>query len=141
MAPTYSNGQEMVSIYLIKIKITTKFFKLAGYVPHYEILTGNIFGLFEKQDGRHRCFFDFQQGLLWALRSKGYDRQRSQIRRICSPLQNLDWEYFWPHFEKQDGRHGRFFVSHEKCLYLPYYWSWRLGMSRQPIGNHGQGIF
>ena len=27
MAPTYSNGQEMVSIYLIKIKITTKFFK------------------------------------------------------------------------------------------------------------------
>ena len=26
MAPTYSNGQEMVSIYLIKIKITTKFF-------------------------------------------------------------------------------------------------------------------
>ena len=29
MAPTYSNGQEMVSIYLIKIKITTKFFKFA----------------------------------------------------------------------------------------------------------------
>ena len=27
MAPTYSCGQEMVSIYLIKIKITTKFFK------------------------------------------------------------------------------------------------------------------
>ena len=27
MAPTYSNGQEIVSIYLIKIKITTKFFK------------------------------------------------------------------------------------------------------------------
>ena len=27
MAPTYSIGQEMVSIYLIKIKITTKFFK------------------------------------------------------------------------------------------------------------------
>ena len=30
MAPTYSNGQEMVSIYLIKIKITTKFFKFAS---------------------------------------------------------------------------------------------------------------
>ena len=28
MAPTNSYGQEMVSIYLIKIKITTKFFKL-----------------------------------------------------------------------------------------------------------------
>ena len=38
--------------------------KFAGYVPHYKILTGSIFG-------RHRCFF----------------------------------------------------VSHEKCLYLPYYWS------------------
>ena len=35
----------------------------------------------------------------------------------------LAWEYFWPHFEKQDGRHRRFFVSHVKCLYLPYYWS------------------
>ena len=46
--------------------------KFAGYVPHYKILTGNIFGLIlKKQDGRHRCFF----------------------------------------------------VSHEKCLYLPYYWS------------------
>ena len=30
MAPTYSIGQEMVSIYLIKIKITTKFFNSAG---------------------------------------------------------------------------------------------------------------
>ena len=20
----------------------------------------------------------------------------------------IAWEYFWPHFEKQDGRHGRF---------------------------------
>ena len=25
-------------------------------------------------------------------------------------LQSLDWEYFWPHFEKQDGRHRRFFA-------------------------------
>ena len=30
MAPTNSYGQEMVSIYLIKIKITTKFFKFMG---------------------------------------------------------------------------------------------------------------
>ena len=36
-------------------------------------------------------------------------------------IQNLDWKYFRPHFEKQDGH--VFFVSHEKCLYLPYYWS------------------
>ena len=32
MAPTYSNGQEMVSIYLIKIKITTKFFKFMSLI-------------------------------------------------------------------------------------------------------------
>ena len=30
MAPTNSYGQEMGSIYLIKIKITTKFFKFAS---------------------------------------------------------------------------------------------------------------
>ena len=23
------------------------------------------------------------------------------MRRVCFSLQNLDWEYFWPHFEKQ----------------------------------------
>ena len=48
--------------------IISRDLKFAGYVPHYKILTGNIFGL---KNGRHRCFF----------------------------------------------------VSHEKCLYLPYYWS------------------
>ena len=46
--------------------------KFAVYVPHYKILTLNIFGLILK---------------------------------------------------KQDGSHGHFFVSHKKCLYLPYYWS------------------
>ena len=45
--------------------------KFAGYVPHYEILTGNIFDLILKNKIVDRCFF----------------------------------------------------VSHEKCLYLPYYWS------------------
>ena len=35
MAPTYSNGQEMVRIYLIKNKITTKFFK-------FDLLTGRV---------------------------------------------------------------------------------------------------
>ena len=33
MAPTNSYGQEMVSIYLIKIKITTKFFNLRWFFP------------------------------------------------------------------------------------------------------------
>ena len=38
MAPTYSNGQEMVSIYLIKIKITTKFFKFEIYIVYFQAL-------------------------------------------------------------------------------------------------------
>ena len=41
MAPTYSNGQEMVSIYLIKIKITTKFFKFVSVELFcHSLLTG-----------------------------------------------------------------------------------------------------
>ena len=31
----------------------------------------------------------------------------------------LTGNIFWPHFEKQDGRHRHFFGSNEKCLYLP----------------------
>ena len=64
--------------------------KFAGYVPHYKILTGNIFGLILKNKMAATFFL---------------------------------------------------FVSHEKCLYLPYYWSYRFGMVNQPVGNHGLGIF
>ena len=49
MAPTNSYGQEMVSIYLIKIKITTKFFKLKYRTSCYS--AGNIFKL-------HSDYFD-----------------------------------------------------------------------------------
>ena len=45
----------------------------------------------------------------WSSRTKGIIG-RSQIRRICSSLQNLDWKYFSPHFEKKDGCHGGFFL-------------------------------
>ena len=37
MAPTYSYGQEMVSIYLIKIKITTKFFNFV-FLPYISFI-------------------------------------------------------------------------------------------------------
>ena len=46
--------------------------KFTGYVPHYKILTGNVFGLILKNK----------------MAAKGIS-----------------------------------FVSQEKCLYLPYYWS------------------
>ena len=36
--------------------------------------------------------------------------------KIYSSLQNFVWEYFWPHFEKQDGRQGLFAIfSKESC--------------------------
>ena len=43
MAPTNSYGQEMVSIYLIKIKITTKFFKFIGKLFYLFPVLNNLF--------------------------------------------------------------------------------------------------
>ena len=31
-------------------------------------------------------------------------------------ITKIDWKYFWPHFEKQDGRHGRFFLVMKSAL-------------------------
>ena len=56
----------------MKKNIISTLLKFAGYIHNHKILPGNIFGLiFEKQDGRHRRFFDFQQGLCWPSRAKG----------------------------------------------------------------------
>ena len=68
-------------------------------------------------------FSTFSKDFCWRSRAKGIIGRDLNFAGYVSSLQILDWEYFWPHFEKQDGRHGRFFISHEKCLYLPYYWS------------------
>ena len=40
---------------------------------------------------------------------KKYYSYPSQIYRIYSLPYNLAWEYFWPHVEKQDCCHRRFF--------------------------------
>ena len=89
MAPTYSNGQEMVSIYLIKIKITTKFFKFhcfrsnkkniiasvlkfARYIYNHKILPANIFGLILKNKmAATGVFFTFSKDFWWPSRPKG----------------------------------------------------------------------
>ena len=70
MAPTYSNGQEMVSIYLIKIKITTKFFKFAGNVTLVNVAGNNEINASSKtqssslvqltQDGKVSSLKNFQ---------------------------------------------------------------------------------
>ena len=41
-------------------------------------------------------------------RGKGIVGRVFKICRIYSSVQNLAWEYFWPHFEKQDSHHGHF---------------------------------
>ena len=97
--------------------------KFAGYIHNHKMLPGNIFGLILKNKmAATGIFSTFSKDFWWPSRANGIIG-RYQIHRVCSSLQNLDWEYFWPHFEKQDGRHRRFFVSHKKCLYLPYCWS------------------
>ena len=40
--------------------------------------------------------------------------------RLCLALENLAWEYFWPHFEKQVGRQScfsTFFLSFSSFSY------------------------
>ena len=41
--------------------------KLAGYVHHYKILTGNILASFEIQDGRHGHFFSVMKSAYISL--------------------------------------------------------------------------
>ena len=62
MAPTYSNGQEMVSIYLIKIKITTKFFKFGGEAFHGVQTDSSKFGVICLKLKVRREFFLFLIG-------------------------------------------------------------------------------
>ena len=44
--------------------------KFIGYIHNHKILPGNIFGPFEKQDGRHRHFFTFSKDFCWPSRAK-----------------------------------------------------------------------
>ena len=37
------------------------------------------------------------------------------VFKFAGYIHHLVSQYFWPHFEKQDGRHGQFFEN-----YLPY---------------------
>ena len=83
------------------------------------MLPGNIFSLILKNKMAARDVYStLNKDFCWPSRAKGI-----MGRDLKFEGSNLDWECFWPHFEKQDGRHGHFFVSHEKCLYLSYYWS------------------
>ena len=56
-------------------------------------------------------------------------------------ITSLDWEYFWPHFEQQDGRLRHFF-SVMKSAYISLIIGPRVWDVKQTCeGNHGLGIF
>ena len=94
--------------------IIASLLKFAGYIHNHKILPENIFGRILKNKMAVRDVYStLSKDFCWPSRAKGIIGRDSDSQDI-----NLDWEYFWHHFEKQDGRH-----SHEKCLYLPYYWS------------------
>ena len=108
---------------LIEKNIIATLLNFTGYIHSHKILPGNIFGpILKNKMAAMGIFSTFSKDFCWPSRAKGITGRDIKIAG-CFLVQNLDSEYFWPHFEKQDGRHGRFFVSHEKCLCLPYYWS------------------
>ena len=102
--------------------IIASLLRFAGYIHNHKILPGNIFGLILKNKMAARDVYStLSKDFCWPSRAKGIIGRDLKFAG-CIPHYKI-LEYFWAHFEKQDGRYGRFFVSHEKCLYLPYYWS------------------
>ena len=102
------------------------------------MLAGNIFGLILKNKMAARDVYStLNKDFCWPSRAKGIIGRDLKFAGYVPHYKMLTGNIFWPHFEKQDGRHRCFFVSHKKCLYLPYYWSYRFGMVNQPVGNHG----
>ena len=72
--------------------IIASLLKFAAYIHNNKIFPGNIFVLVLKKKMADRDVYStLSKDFCWPCRA---------IRRICSSLQNLDWEYFWPHFQK-----------------------------------------
>ena len=83
-------------------------------------MPGNTFGLILKNKMAARdVYLILSKDFFWPSRVKGFIGIDLKFAGYVSHYKILTGR----HFEKQDGRHGHFFVSHEKCLYLPYYWS------------------
>ena len=107
-----------------KKNIIASLLKFAGYIHSHKILPGNIFGLFLKNKmAATGVFSTFCKEFCWPSRAKGIIGRDLKFAGYVPHYKILTMNIFWPHFEKQDGCHGRFFVSHEKYFYLPYYWS------------------
>ena len=94
----------------------------AGYIHNHKILPGNIFGLILKNKMAARdVYLTLNKDFCWPSIAKGIIDRDLTFTGYVPHYKIL--EYLWPYFEKQDGRHRHFFVSHKKCLYFLYYWS------------------
>ena len=83
------------------------------------MLPGNIFGLILKNKMAARDVYStLNKDFCWTSRAKGIIGRDLKFTGYVPHYKILTGN-IWPHFENQDGRHRRFFVSHEKCLYLP----------------------
>ena len=108
---------------LTEKNIIATLLKFTEYIHSHKILPGNIFGLILKSKmAVTGVFSTFSKDFCWPSRAKGIIGRDLKFTGYV-PHYKILTEYFWSHFEKQDVRHGQFFVSHEKWLYLSYYWS------------------
>ena len=121
--------------------IIASLLKFAGYIHNHKILPRNIFNLILKNKmAASDVYSTLIKDFCWPSRAKGIIGRDLKFAGYVPHYKILTGNIFVLHFEKQDGHYRHFFVSHEKCLYLPYHWSWRFAMANQTIGNHGLGI-
>ena len=104
--------------------IIASLLKFAGYIYNHKILPGNIFGLILKNKmAATGIFSTFSKDFWWPSRAKGIIGRDFKFAGYVPHYKILTGNIFGLILKKQDGRYGRFFVSHKKYLYLPYYWS------------------
>ena len=65
-------------------------------------------------------FLTFSKEFCWPFKAQGIIGRDLKFRRYVPHYKILSGNICGLILKKKDGRHGRFFVSREKCLYLPY---------------------
>ena len=98
--------------------------KFAGYIHNHKILPRNIFCLILKNKMAAKGVFStFSKEFCWPSGAKGITGRVLKFTGYIYDEKIVTKNIFGLNLKKQDGCHVCFFVSHEKCLYLPYYWS------------------
>ena len=98
--------------------------KFAGYVPHYKILTGNIFGLILKNKmATTGIFLTFSKDFCWPSRAKGIIGRDLKFAGYVPHYKILTRNIFGLILKNKMAARGVSLSVMKKCLYLPYYWS------------------